>query len=164
MTGQIAFSTRPTASKESSDPGGMQKEHSQLRNASNSKISKTINDEVRKQKNFKYLIEDKRRSFGKNHIYCPLQDDSTTDLRSFKKHLLQLLALTSEVTTVITVCNAKDVKTVACMHPVLLWAHGCTPSTAWPPRAARCPHGACGEGHWLCSRCRQAGAGSFFSN
>lgn len=31
------------------------------------------------KKNFKYLIEDKRRSFGKNRIYCPLQDDSTTD-------------------------------------------------------------------------------------
>lgn len=28
---------------------------------------------------FKYLIKDKRRSFGKNRIYCPLQDHSTTD-------------------------------------------------------------------------------------
>lgn len=31
------------------------------------------------RKNFKYLIEDKRRSFGKNRIYCPLRDHSTTD-------------------------------------------------------------------------------------
>lgn len=50
-----------------------------LERARNFKTSKRSKDEVRKQKKFQVFNPRQRRSFGKNHIYCPLQGHSTTD-------------------------------------------------------------------------------------
>lgn len=90
-TGQMA---RNTSQQGITDPGGMQKEQPRLRKASDSKISKHSMMKLGNRKKIS-SIEDRRRSFGKNRIYCPLQDHSTTDYVLSKSILLQLLALTS---------------------------------------------------------------------
>lgn len=75
----MAYSARPKASEDSVSWVACKRNNLSLRNAWNAKISKWSMMKLGSRKNFKYLIQDNRRSFGKNHIYCPLQGHSTTD-------------------------------------------------------------------------------------
>lgn len=79
LSAHMACRARPKASEDSVSWVACRRNNLSLRNACNSKISKWSMMKLGSRKIFKYLIQDNRRSFGKNHIYCPLQGHSTTD-------------------------------------------------------------------------------------